>query len=56
MAVTYRSLERQLTPEEWVRVLYHIAHHRGFQYEGELESSMVLCDDAKMRKAIRENQ
>ena len=50
------GLERQLTPEEWVHVLYHIAHHRGFQYEGELDPSMVLRDDAKMRKAIRENQ
>ncbi len=50
------GLERLLTPEEWVHVLYHIAHHRGFQYEGALDSSATLCDGAKMRKSILENQ
>lgn len=50
------ALDRQLTPEEWVRVLYHIAHHRGFQPGQPDDPDMDLPDSAKIRKAIRANQ
>lgn len=50
------GLDRQLSAEEWVRVLYHIAHHRGFQPGTGKSLSRTFHDDAKIRKAIAVNQ
>lgn len=50
------GLDRQLSAEEWVRVLYHIAHHRGFQPGTGKSLSRTFHDNAKIRKAIAVNQ
>lgn len=50
------GLDRQLSAEEWVRVLYHIAHHRGFQPGTGEQLSETFSNNAKIRKAIHKNQ
>lgn len=50
------GLDRQLSAEEWVRVLYHIAHHRGFQPGTGEQLSEAFSNSAKNRKAIHKNQ
>jgi len=50
------GLDCQLSAEEWVRVLYHIAHHRGFQPGTGEQLSESFSNSAKTRKAIHKNQ
>ena len=38
------ALERQLTPEEWARVIYHLCKHRGFHWISRAEERKAEGD------------
>jgi CRISPR-associated endonuclease Csn1 len=38
------GLDRQLAPEEWARVIYHIVKHRGFHWISKAEKKAVEAD------------
>lgn len=50
-----QGLDRLLTPQEWLRVLYHIASRRGFQSNRKSETMDTKDDGGKLLAGVREN-
>lgn len=50
------ALDRQLTPEEWARVIYHLCKHRGFHWISRAEEKQADGDKAgeggKVKKGL----
>lgn len=56
-ALRVKGLDQCLTTQEWTRVLYHIAHHRGYKPVNETEYlTQITPDYARMQPAIQENE
>ena len=54
------ALDRQLTPEEWARVIYHLCKHRGFHWISRAEEKKAEGDKAgesgKVKKGLAGTQ
>ena len=54
------ALERQLTPEEWARVIYHLCKHRGFHWISRAEEKKAEGDKSgeggKVKKGLAGTQ
>lgn len=48
------AMDRQLTSEEWARVIYHLCKHRGFHWTSRAEVASVDADNenGKIKKAL----
>lgn len=46
------GLDRRLTPEEWARVLYHLAKHRGFHWSGLGDEGADAKETGRIKEAL----
>ena len=51
-----KGLERKLTPQEWARVLYHIAKRRAYQSNRKADTANAKDDDKKVLGNISKNE
>ena len=54
-SLRYQGLERKLLPEEWARVLIHIAKHRGFK-SNRKSLNVSGVEDGKVLQAVHANR